>query len=225
MFQRWLIFVYLSFVLLLPARVFSQTGKLSGYVLDHYSEKPLPGTNIVIKEKNIGIAADNNGFFILNQVPVGKNVVEISRIGYGSLIQEVEIKIGQTATLNFRLKAVAIKFSEVLVTATRGNALQNEVTVAAEVISRAEIEKSSSQNIGEVLESATGVFVKNYGHIGSLKTASIRGASESQVIVLLDGQRLNLAQGTAPDLSDIPLQTIERIEIFMAPMRLAVWSI
>ena len=133
MFQCWLIFVYLSFVLLLPARVFSQIGKLSGYVLDHYSEKPLPGTNIVIKEKNIGIAADNNGFFILNQVPVGKNVVEISRIGYGSLIQEVEIKNGQTATLNFRLKAVAIKFSEVLVTATRGNALQNEVTVAAEV--------------------------------------------------------------------------------------------
>jgi len=74
MFQRWLIFVYLSFVLLLPARVFSQTGKLSGYVLDHYSEKPLPGTNIVIKEKNIGVAADNTGFFILNQVPVGKNV-------------------------------------------------------------------------------------------------------------------------------------------------------
>ena len=213
MFQRCLIFVYLSFVLLLPARVFSQTGKLSGYVLDHYSENPLPGTNIVIKEKNIGVAADNSGFFILNQVPVGKNVVEISRIGYGSLIREVEIKNGQTATLNFRLKAEAVKFSEVLVTATRGNALQNEVTVATEVISRAEIEKSSSQNIGEVLESATGVFVKNYGHIGALKTASIRGASESQVIVLLDGQRLNLAQGTAPDLSDIPLQTIERIEI------------
>ena len=95
MFQRWLIFVYLLFVLLLPARIFSQTGKLSGYVLDHYSGKPLPGTNIVIKEKNIGVAVDNNGFFILNQVPVGKNVVEISRIGFGSLIQEVEIKNGQ----------------------------------------------------------------------------------------------------------------------------------
>ncbi len=51
MFHRWIIFVCFSFVLLLPARIFSQTGKLSGYVLDHYSGKALPGTNIVIKEK------------------------------------------------------------------------------------------------------------------------------------------------------------------------------
>jgi len=88
MFHRWIIFVCFSFVLLLPARIFSQTGKLSGYVLEHYSGKALPGTNIVIKGKNIGVAVDNNGFFILNQVPVGKNVVEISRIGFGSITQD-----------------------------------------------------------------------------------------------------------------------------------------
>lgn len=213
MFHRWIIFVCFSFVLLLPARIFPQTGKLSGYVLDYYSGKALPGTNIVIKEKNIGVAVDNNGFFILNQVPVGKNVVEISRIGFGSITQEIEIGNGQTVILNFRLKAEVVRFSEVLVTATRENALQNEVAVATEVISRLELQESHSQNIGEVLEFATGVFVKNYGHIGALKTASIRGASENQILILLDGQRLNLAQGTAPDLSDIPLQAIERVEI------------
>jgi len=213
MFHRWIIFVCFTFVLLLPARIFSQTGKLSGYVLDHYSGKALPGTNIIIKGKNIGVSVDNNGFFILNQVPVGRNVVEISRIGFGSITQEIEIGRGQTVILNFRLKAEVVRFSEVLVTATRENALQNEVAVATEVISRLELQESHSQNIGEVLELATGIFVKNYGHIGSLKTASIRGASENQILILLDGQRLNLAQGTAPDLSDIPLQAIERVEI------------
>lgn len=213
MFQRWLIFVYLPFILLFPARLASQTGNLSGYVLDYYSRKPLPGTNVVVKGHQIGVAADNNGFFVLNHVPVGSKVVEVSRIGYGSLTQEIEIENGETATVNFSLKAEAVKFSEVLVTATRENALQNEVAVAAEIITHSEIGESTSQNIGEILEFASGVFIKNYGHVGALKSASIRGASENQVLILLDGQRLNLAQGTAPDLSDIPVQTIERIEI------------
>ncbi|MFQ5823761.1 MAG: TonB-dependent receptor domain-containing protein [bacterium] len=213
MFKHIFIMATLMFIVLLPSDGTAQTGQLTGYVTDSYSGEPLPNANVVIKGTSMGVAADNSGYFVLRNIPAGKYYVQVSRIGYKAYEHEIQIEVGQTVSVNFPLLAEAVKFGEVLITATRDNALRTEVAVATEIITRSEIEQTGAQNIGEVLENATGLFVKNYGHIGSLKTASIRGASENQVLILLDGQRLNLAQGIAPDLGDIPLHAIERIEV------------
>ncbi len=199
--------------LFMPAIVFSQPSEISGYITDFHSSIALPDANVVLEGMRFGAAADNNGFFVIRHVPAGQYIIQVSRIGYGIEKKEIKIQAGQSMTVNLRLKARAVRSGEVLVTATRENELQSEVSVASQIISRSAIEQTGSQNLGEILENATGLFAKNYGHVGSLKTASIRGASENQVLVLLDGQRLNLAQGTAPDLGDIPLHAIERIEV------------
>jgi outer membrane receptor for ferrienterochelin and colicins len=213
MSKQIFIIAALMFIVLLSSTAAAQTGQLTGYVSDRHSGAPLPNANVIIKETNVGVAADNHGYFVLRNIPAGRYYVQVSRIGYRTSEREVQIEVGRTVVVDFSLQAEAVRFSEVVVTATRENALSSEVAVATEVITRAEIERSGAQNIGEVLENATGLFVKNYGYLGALKTVSIRGASENQVLVLLDGQRLNLAQGIAPDLSDIPLQAIERIEV------------
>ncbi|MFQ5864146.1 MAG: TonB-dependent receptor domain-containing protein [bacterium] len=213
MLKQTFIIVTLMFAVLPSSQGAAQTGQLRGYVFDLYSGEPLPNANVVIIGTSMGVAADNHGYFALRNIPAGKYYIRVSRIGYQAYEHELQIEVGQTIHVNFPLQAEAVRFGEVLVTATREKALRSEVAVATEIITRPEIERASSQNVGEVLEYATGLFVKNYGHIGALKTASIRGASENQVLVLLDGQRLNLAQGIAPDLGDIPLHAIERIEI------------
>ncbi|MFQ6113833.1 MAG: TonB-dependent receptor domain-containing protein [bacterium] len=213
MLKQIFIIATLIFVVLLSSGGAAQTGQLTGYVTDLYSDDPLPSANVIIKGTSLGVAADNYGYFVLRNIPAGKYSIQVSRIGYKTYEHEIEIEVDQTLFVRIPLQAEAVKFEEVLVTATRENALRTEVAVATEIITRSEIEQTGAQNVGEVLESSTGLFVKNYGHIGALKTASIRGSSENQVLVLLDGQRLNLAQGIAPDLGDIPLHAIERIEI------------
>ncbi len=66
----------------------------------------------------------------------------------------------------------------------------------------------------EVLRQAAGVNVRNFGGLGAYSTVSIRGSSSDQVVVLLDGMRLNEAAGGGVDLGSIPPEQIQRIEVF-----------
>jgi outer membrane receptor for ferrienterochelin and colicins len=206
----------IPFILFLGLISFSfagDTGAISGAVTDAHSGVPIPNANIVLNGTGFGAVTDPSGRFVISNVPVGSYSVQIQLIGYAPQQRAVTIDAGKNAPLNVTLQARAVQFREVLITATRERALISDVPVASQVISRDQIERASAQNIGELLESYTGLLVKNNGYLGSLKTASIRGANDNQILILLDGQRLNQAQGLAPDLSDIPLQTIERVEI------------
>jgi outer membrane cobalamin receptor len=64
----------------------------------------------------------------------------------------------------------------------------------------------------EILSFSPGVFVRDFGGLGQLQTLSIRGSSNDQAVVLLDGVRLNTALGGI-DLSTIPLDYVEKFEI------------
>jgi outer membrane cobalamin receptor len=55
--------------------------------------------------------------------------------------------------------------------------------------------------------------VKDGGGFAGLKTLSIRGSGDSEVLVLLDGQRLNAAQDGSVDISSVPAESLEKIEI------------
>ncbi|HXX47230.1 MAG TPA: TonB-dependent receptor [Myxococcota bacterium] len=67
--------------------------------------------------------------------------------------------------------------------------------------------------VQELLEQVPGVQVQRFGGLGSYSTASIRGSKSEQVLVLLDGVRLNEAERGGVDLSTLPLRQIERIEV------------
>jgi vitamin B12 transporter len=69
------------------------------------------------------------------------------------------------------------------------------------------------RTLSEILGQTVGVTVKDFGGLGKLSTVSIRGASANQVLVLLDGVKLNTASDSGVDLSNIPLDNIERIEV------------
>jgi len=65
----------------------------------------------------------------------------------------------------------------------------------------------------ELLSFSPGVVVRDFGGFGQLKTLSIRGSSNDQVIILLDGVRINSPLGGGVDLSTIPLDYVEKFEI------------
>lgn len=79
----------------------------------------------------------------------------------------------------------------------------------------------------EALRGAVGVNVRESGGIGSYSTVSLRGASASQVPIFLDGVPLNGAGQGEVDLADIPLSSLERIEVYRgaAPLMLGGGSL
>ncbi len=92
----------------------------------------------------------------------------------------------------------------------------NDLSGFITVITREEIEKtaSSQTDLPEILSQNVGVKINRFGGQGSFCTISIRGSTGSQVNVYLDGVPLNLASTGFVDISGIPLNNIERIEIY-----------
>jgi len=71
-----------------------------------------------------------------------------------------------------------------------------------------------STSVGELLERATGVHVKHLGGREDFSTATVRGAGGGQVKILLDGVSLTSASTGVVNLADLPVDSIERIEVY-----------
>lgn len=65
----------------------------------------------------------------------------------------------------------------------------------------------------ELINLSPGVTVRDFGGFGQLKTVSIRGSSNDQVVIMLDGIRINNSLGGGVNLSTIPTGYIDRIEV------------
>ncbi|HEY3352523.1 MAG TPA: TonB-dependent receptor plug domain-containing protein, partial [Polyangia bacterium] len=87
-----------------------------------------------------------------------------------------------------------------------------DTTAAATVVDAHRFE-GEARSVAELIATAPGVAVSQYGGLGQLTTVSLRGSSAAQVQVLLDGLPLNTAAGGGVDLARIPRAWIERIEV------------
>jgi outer membrane receptor for ferrienterochelin and colicins len=105
------------------------------------------------------------------------------------------------------------ELNEVVVTATRIDSPLLESPSFVTVISQKDIADSGAADLSGVLAEQSGVVVNNYGPQGQTKTISMRGSSSDQVLVLLDGMRLNSSRDGSVDLSQIPTENIDHIEV------------
>jgi vitamin B12 transporter len=80
------------------------------------------------------------------------------------------------------------------------------------VVTRAEMDDALS-DLGEVLDRQPGMRITRLGGLGSYATASVRGSTAEQVLVLLDGIPLVSTEGGPVDLAMLPLGLLRRITI------------
>jgi vitamin B12 transporter len=108
-----------------------------------------------------------------------------------------------------------VELGKVVVTATRTETEISEVPQSMSVITKEEIQASPDRTIGEILQRAPAVQVTQNGPMGALAVPQVRGSTAGQVLILLNGQRLNDAQNGLYDLNNLPVpkEDIERIEV------------
>lgn len=190
-------------------------GQIYGSVQCAKSATALVAVNVYLKNTHIGTATDENGFYTIEKIPAGKYEIIVEMIGYRQLQRKfVNIHSGENLELNFKLQPVTIVFNDgITVTATRGHSLITEVPASVDVINSDMIELKNPQNVAEALQNVKGVYIKDYGGLGNTKTISLRGSTAGQVLVMLDGQRLNNPQTGQVDFSAISTEGIERIEV------------
>jgi iron complex outermembrane receptor protein len=105
----------------------------------------------------------------------------------------------------------SVQAEEVVVPLPRAEA-PGDPTAAATIVDATRF-AGEAKGVAELVATAPGVAVNDYGGLGHLSTVSIRGASAQQVKVLLDGIPLAGPGGGVVDLSSIPRAWIDHVEI------------
>ena len=100
--------------------LFSQgLSSISGFVRDDTSGEPISYANVFLSNSTLGAATNQDGYFVISNIPVGKYEVNATMIGYGIFKQNIELSEGQPIRLDIRLNEEIIQTTEVLVTAER----------------------------------------------------------------------------------------------------------
>ena len=110
-----------------------------------------------------------------------------------------------------------ISTKNIFVTATRS--LENSKNLVSDIsiINKDEIQSSGSSSIVDLLQRQPGIEISNTGGIGKQSSIYLRGSNANQLIVLIDGVRLNSISTGLMAFENIPLSQIERIEILRGP--------
>ena len=116
------------------------TQNIRGKVMDEQSRTPIPYANIVLLETNplIGTSSDENGVFIFENIALGRYNIQISFLGYESvIITEVLVNAAKEAYITISLKEDSDRLEEVFLKPRihKEKALNIMATVSARMLS------------------------------------------------------------------------------------------
>ncbi len=213
------LFLVLSFI---PHSVFSQTGGISGTVVDRSTGDPLPGANILVEGTNIGAAANISGEFSIQRAPAGIQTLIISYIGYKKIDDfQVEVIAGEVTEVTIELEWIGVELDEVVISVqARGqvDAINRQLAsrTITNVVSADRIREIPDVNAAESIGRLPGVSIHRSG--GEATKVSIRGLSPKYNAVTIGGVRMPAtdAADRSVDLSMIASNMLEGIELTKA---------
>ncbi len=158
---RLLLAIVLAGVMI-PAGAYAQErGTVTGQVIDQATGQPLQGVQISIAGLNIGTLTNQQGRFLIPNVPAGPREVRAMLIGYGQASQTVNVTAGETATVDLRMGQVAIALDEVIVNAVTGQSeRRRESGNVVNTIRADQIETAAVANVSQMMTArAPGVVI------------------------------------------------------------------
>mgnify|MGYP005843611139 CR=1 FL=1 len=176
----------LSIFILFSSLTFSQTYTISGKVTDGMNGEPLIGANIFLQGTSWGAASDADGNYSIVARP-GTYTITCSYIGYDKVEQEISL-MGDM-TMNFSLKEYQFTLS---VTVISDRAKDRETPVAFTNIDKKDIEFNlGSRDIPLVLNTTPSVFATNNGGGAGDARVNVRGFSQRDVAIMINGIPVN----------------------------------
>jgi TonB-dependent SusC/RagA subfamily outer membrane receptor len=233
--------VLAAMVLLVAPGLAAQTGTIAGRVIDSGNNLPIPAAQVFIADLDLGVLSQQNGTYLLPNVPVGPRTVTVQRIGYRQITQTVTVAAGQTVVADFRIAEDAIALDEIIITGTPGGTQRRAIgNSVASVDVTDVVQDVSISGVQDLLTGRTpGVqFTRLSGNVGQGSPVRIRGIgsftdANTNPLVYIDGVRVNNDVNAGPTvgggdgvsvLDDINPEDIESIEIIKGPAAASLYG-
>src|SRR5690606_2190728 len=209
-----------------------ERGTVAGTVTDQTTNAPIAGVQISITGTQLGTITNNEGRFLIVNVPVGTREVRATSIGYSAGLASVEVRPGETTTVDFSLETSAVALEEIVVTGTVGAVQRREQPAVVATINAAQqTERGTSTNVTDLLTARVPGMsgASSSGTTGTAQQIRIRGASSITLsngpLVFIDGVKasnrtltdINIGGQGVSQLFDLNPEDIESIEVVKGP--------
>ena len=191
----------------------SINGTFSGKITDAKTGAPIEGASIYISDIRSGTSTNASGNFLISNIPQGVHLVEISHIGYSSIIESIEIK--NEVKKDFALTESIIENNAVVVTGVTGATQLKKVPFAVSVMRKEDFFRNTSSNIIESLTKIGGVSTLATGP--AISKPVIRGLSYNRVLTINDGVRQEGQQWGDEHGIEIDEASVNKIELLKGP--------
>ena len=122
-----------------------------------------------------GTAADTSGDFSLNGIKPGNYRLQISAIGFQTIVRDVTVGDNKSLDLSFKLKSNNSALDEVIVTGYSKQS-KRDITGAVSTISANVVAQTPVTDVGSILQGrVAGVSVDEQGGPGNTAVVRIRG--------------------------------------------------
>lgn len=186
-FIRHIINLFFLSLILTPT-LFAQKADVRGVVVDSSSGEKIPYATITVMGTTRGAVTNNNGFYLLANLPHGTYQIVATSLGFEPITKTVIVRGKDAITVNFNLYSKPVEVNEVVITGGRKKELE-EINTSIHVLDQKELQKvpvaaqddlfRSIQIIPGIVSSAD-VNSKFY----------VRGGAGDQNLILLDGMKI-----------------------------------
>lgn len=201
-----LIFIILMVTLLFPPLSMAQTtGRVGGIVVDKVTGEVLIGANVQVMGTMLGAATNQDGEFLILNVPVGSHIVKATYIGYvENFIENVVVNIGLTTKLSLELSSRALQTEPVTVMAEK-SLIQRSATNATRIVTEEEIKNLPVRGLAMVANLQPGMVNQD----GKLY---IRGGRSDEVSFYIDGTPIRSVY-SGNRIGDVIPEALEELQI------------
>ena len=212
-FYRCLAFLFLT-LFAVPAIADSASGRIIGRIVDAATGQPLPGANVSVEGTLLGAGSDEDGLYIIDNVPAGSWKIRVDYIGYSARKATISVKADQQVTADFSLKASAVLFDQVVITGSRRAENLSEAANSVDVLPASEITKRNYLRMTDALQQLPSVDLLS-------ETISVRGGTSyslldlggSRVLMLIDDVPMLTSDMGRANWDFLPVTELERAEV------------
>ena len=181
----------ISVALIVTSAIFAQniTQSIRGQIIEKQTQTALIGATVVILESNPVIATitDNQGYFQLEKIPVGRISLQISYIGFHTIIlNNLNLLSGKELVLNLEMEEKIQAMDEVVITARNKEETINKMaSISARTFSIEESQRyaGARNDVSRMAANYAGVCTSN----DAINDIVIRGNSPAGLLWRLEG--------------------------------------
>ncbi|OIQ21314.1 MAG: TonB-dependent receptor [Flavobacterium sp. MedPE-SWcel] len=206
---------YYLFILFISSLAFSQNGSIQGKITAN--REAVPAVTVSIAALDIMIVADENGKYIIKNVPYGTHEVTFNFIGYKTERKKTSVTSATPVTLNIKLKEDDLALDEVVITGTMKEISRADSPIPVEIITPKLFKKNPTPSLFEAVGMVNGVQPQLNCNVCNTGDIHINGMEGPYTLILIDGMPIVSALSTVYGLNGIPNSMVERIEVVKGP--------